>query len=290
MSSLQSLATRYIAERRKRGEITALTADTTRVHLDSFVHSHGNRPVGQLGPPALERWLEQMERQGLASSTRAVRLSTLKGFARWCVRNRYVARDWTLDAPRIRRTRMLTRDVTEDHVGLLLDVCRDGRERLIVELMFVAALRCVEICRLNVDDYDLITRTLHITGKGGHERRGHVVGPLRTALDSYLAEQGHRHGPIVRRADGRPGRLSPSTVSHLVSRLFADAGLKIRPYDGRSAHGIRACSASDLMDSCGEPQIVQEHLGHVNLATTNAYLRKVGSKRVREAIEQRFAA
>jgi len=42
------------------------------------------------------------------------------------------------------------------------------------------------------------------------------------------------------------------------------------PRDGASAHALRATAASDVLDACGDLRVVQEMLGHQNLATTRS--------------------
>lgn len=43
-----------------------------------------------------------------------------------------------------------------------------------------------------------------------------------------------------------------------------------------------------LYDKCQDPQVVQEFLGHANLATTSIYLRRRGLEKVRDAQSLRF--
>jgi len=148
--------------------------------------------------------------------------------------------------------------------------------------MFGCGLRCVEVSRLDVDDFDPFTHTLHITGKAGHQRNVPVPEVVRMTITGYLAN-GRGHGPLVRRDDNRPGRLGAGRISGLAGRMIRDAGIKSRLYDGRSAHGLRAAAASDLFDACGDATVVQEFLGHANLQTTSIYLRRAKTERVAAA-------
>lgn len=283
--TLDALILRYIGERLRRDEITPLTARNIRNHLFLFSRSFGNRPLDQLGPRAVERWIE--EQAEAAKATRALRLSSVRTFARWAVTNGHIPKDFTIGAPKVRRPRQVPRDMDNDHADSVLRQAHDQRSRLIIMLMFGCGLRCVEISRLNVDDFDPSTGLVHVTGKAMHQRQVPVPDHVREAIDSYLAENGHGQGPMIRRAtDG--GRLGPERISGLVRNMIAKAGIKIRNYDGRSAHGLRSAAASDLYDACKDPLVVQEFLGHANLQTTSIYLRRPALERVREAQAQRF--
>lgn len=266
----------------------AVTARNVRNHLMLFARSFGGRPIEQLGPRAVERWVEEMTKANTAKSTQAVRLSSLRVFARWCVLNGHVPKDWTLNAPQVRRPRQIPRDMDNRHAELVLAQARDERERLLVLLMFGCGLRCIEVSRLDVDDFDRSSGLLFVTGKGGHQREVPVPDVVRAAIDSYLRTQTHTTGALIRTHTDDRRRLGPERISGLVGRLVRRSGVKVRNHDGRSAHGLRSAAASDLYDACRDPQVVQEFLGHANLATTSIYLRRRGLERVRDAQSQRF--
>lgn len=289
-TELGKLAVRYIDDRRKAGQISRLTAEANHRHLRSFVESFGRRPLTQLGHAAVQRWLEAMENHGYAPATRSVHLSTLRGFARWCVLHKHAKVDWTLHAPKIRRSRQVPRDLTADHFTLILAAARDLRCRCVLWLMFGCGLRCVEVSRLQVDDLDRASGFLFVVGKGGHQGFVPAPAPVVDAIDAYLADAGHSSGQLIRPVRGPNRQLSPSRISHFAIQAIRDSGVKIRNGDGRSAHGLRAAAASELYDTCQDPRIVQQFLRHQHLQTTSLYLRRADQEKVREAVARRFAA
>lgn len=287
MTTLTPLVLRYVGGRQGTGEISRLTARNVRNHLLGFAASFGNRPLDQLGHRAVERWVTEMQAAGLAKSTQASRLSSLRCFARWCVIAGHVDRDWTLGAARIRRPRRVPRDMTADHVAAMLGACRTERERLIVWLMFGCGLRCVEVHRLDVEDLDPITGALHLVGKASHERAVPLPAPVAAAWDAYLAVAAHGSGALVRSELDPARRLGPERISGIVGRIARDSGVKVRRFDGRGAHGLRACAASDLYDACQDPHIVQAFLGHASMATTSIYMRRASLGAMADAQEHR---
>lgn len=287
---VSTAALTYVAGREARGEIVADTVRNIRNHLDDFVDTVGDPPLEYLSGRSVTIWLERMERVGLAPRTRAVRMSSLRGLARWCVLEGHVERDFTASVPRLRRTaRTVQRDMTAEDVEKILRSARTARERLIVWLMFGSGLRCVEISRLNVEDYDDRARFLFVTGKGGHQRFAAVPPPVRDAIHVYLAEKGHTEGPLIRYRHGDE-RVQKGRISGLVGRMVREAGVKIARFDGRGAHGLRAAGASDLYDETRDPRMVQEFLGHVNLANVSVYLRRSHREQLRDAVDRRFDA
>lgn len=283
-------ARQYIDGREARGEIVVDTARNIRAHLADFVDALGDPPLQYLTARSVAIWLERMERVGFATRTRKVRLSSVRTFARWCVLEGLVAKDWTLAAPRVRAgARQVKRDMTPEHFERILDKARTARERLIVWLMFGCGLRCVEVSRLNVEDYDDATRFLFVTGKAGHQRFAAVPPPVRDALLDYLAEKGHETGPLIRYRY-TDDRLQKGRISGIAGRIIREAGVKVARFDGRSAHGLRAAGAADVYHVTKDLDLVKEFLGHAGYGNLHLYTQLERLDELREANDRRFDA
>ena len=76
----------------------------------------------------------------------------------------------------------------------------------------------------------------------------------------------------------------PGTISKLVAGWMAEAGVKRAPGDGVSAHALRHTMASNMLDACRNVRMVQQALGHANVATTDRYLRHATMDELRAAI------
>lgn len=267
-SSLTTLVDGYIRGRRARSEINALTAKNQRYTLGTFARSYGARPVERMGRTDVERWLGEAS---FTPSAQRTRLSTVRNFCRWLVREGRLRRDPTAGIAHVRQPRTVPRVLERSAVASLLDFCPDARGRLIVLLMVQLGLRCVEVSRLELGD--VADRHLKVTGKGGHERVLPIVGEVRDALADYLAVRGGAAGPLIQSYQ-HPGRgLARTTISLYVNEWIGAARLKQFRYDGRSAHALRRTCATDMIDSGADVLDVQEALGHAQLATVLRYVR-----------------
>jgi site-specific recombinase XerD len=117
---------------------------------------------------------------------------------------------------------------------------------------------------------------MRVLGKGRKERIGLLGRPAIAALDAYL-----EHGrPLL--LDRRPAGGSPPDAVFLnhagdalgvrglryrLDRLCRAAGLP----EGVSPHTLRHSFATHLLDGGADLRVVQELLGHENLATTQVY-------------------
>lgn len=288
MFTLAGRVEQYVKVRRARGELGVDTARNQLCHLRGLAESFGARPIDQLTRKAIHRWQETVGH--LAPASRRQQLSTVRMFCRWLVEIHVIDVDPTAGLPPVRQPRTVPRALPHKSVVALLGEAPDGRARAIVWLMVGLGLRCCEVSRLEVADYDPAGPWLTVRGKGGHERVLPVVAEVRSVLDRYLDETGIVHGPLIRSYREPWAGLQPGTISGLVAGWMSAAGVKSRRRDGVSAHALRHTAASDVLDSCGDVRVVQEMLGHAHLATTAIYLRRSSLGQLRTAMSGRSYA
>lgn len=286
--TLSPYITKYLRERRDRGEITSKTAECLHERLDLLNQHFGARPLNKLSEIAIERWLGSTGE--CRASTRRAYLSTVRGFCRWMVRRGHLRTDPTAELSRIKEPRAVPRALSAEKVARLVASRPDLRSQLIIWLMVQLGLRCCEVAGLDVEDYDPVARTLFVRGKGSHERVLPVPAIVAGALGAYVDETGRRSGPLIR-SETRPSHaILASTVSQLVSAWMWDAGIKVAAGDGIAAHALRHTAASDVLDKCNDLRVVQALLGHSNIATTSRYLRRAALDQIRAAMEGRTYA
>jgi integrase/recombinase XerC len=276
----------YIKDRIAVGRMAPTTKATSRSVLNGLAAAHGRRPMNQYGTATIDRWLESIA--DLQPGTRRMYLSRVKGFSRWLVKKRLIRYDPTLDLDPIQVPRAGDRAFDFDEVGLLLAVAPDLRARAIIWLEVGCGLRRVEVSRLQRGDYHRRSRTLRcVDGKGHHKRDVAVPSEAVGPLEAYLASVPATGGPFIRNLVHPNRGLAPHTIGMLVTGWMYDAGIKERPYDGKSGHALRHTCGSDVFDACHQIEVVAEYLGHANEETARRYTRRTRVEQIRPAIEGR---
>lgn len=234
--------------------------------------------------------------QGHARTTLAQRLAAIRAFHRWATRNDLAPGDpWgAIATPRL--PRRLPRVLEVEQVTRLLAVVEADlaspdfsdplqagvrtalalRDRALVETAYAAGLRISELAAAELSALDLRRGEVRVLGKGRKERIGLLGRPARAALTDYLDDG--RPVLLARSRDDGPapteiflnylgGPLGVRGLRYRLDRLCRRAGLPV----GVSPHTLRHSFATHLLDGGADLRVVQELLGHENLATTQIY-------------------
>jgi integrase/recombinase XerD len=234
----------------------------------------------------LERWIAAMRADGLAQSTVARRLSTVRSYFRHAVLigRREDNPAAALQVPR--HARRLPRALSPAETERLIDAAtgstpRNLRDRALVELLYGAGLRVSEATGLDRMGVDLEARIVRVVGKGGKERIVPLGRPAAEAVRRYLAlgrpHLDRRHRPELF-LNARGGPLTRAGAFLVLRKLADKAGLeptRVHP------HLLRHSFATHLLEGGADLRSVQEMLGHADLGTTERYTH-VSDRRRRE--------
>jgi integrase/recombinase XerD len=231
-------------------------------------------------------FLDALRREGQSARSVSRRVSSLRTFIRFLVREGALAASPLagLRAPRIGRP--LPKVLTVSEVERLLDApdrrTPEGlRDRAMLMLMYASGLRASEIVSLRMENVDMSAGFLRVLGKGGKERVVPVAEAAFGALRAYLADS--RPAFLTKRATGalflsRRGRpITRQTLWIRIARWGREAGIRARV----SPHMLRHSFAGHLLAGGADLRAVQTMLGHADISTTQIYTH-VTPERLRE--------
>ncbi|MDD5527783.1 MAG: tyrosine-type recombinase/integrase [Patescibacteria group bacterium] len=165
------------------------------------------------------------------------------------------------------------------------------RDRAILESFFSTGLRISELSGLNREQLKIKkdTRELEIAvvGKGSKVRTVYFSARAVDALRNYLGKRTDmdealfvNFGAGKKREDGS-WRLSNRAIEDIVKKYVLIAGLPVMA----TPHTLRHSFATDLLSHGVDLRLVQEFLGHRNIATTQIYTH-VTNKQLRDVHRQ----
>ena len=243
---------------------------------------------------AVRRYLADLAERGMKSSSSARRLSAVRQFHRFLYGDGHRTDDPTAIVRGPKRGRVLPKVLSVDRVLKLLDTAGEGIEdperpwaerwraarlHCLLELLYATGLRVSELVALPRSAARLATRTtddfLVVRGKGGRERLVPLSNPAKAAIRRYRAVSAAspkgatlETSPWLFPADSESGHLTRQAFARDLKALAGASGLDATAL---SPHVLRHAFASHLLQHGADLRVVQELLGHADIATTQIY-------------------
>ncbi len=261
---------RYLAVERGASAHTLRSYRGDLADCHAFLRARGVGPLSDADARLLRGYLADLHARGLARSSVARRLATLRSFFRFLIRQ---GRARANPAAEVRTPRLPQRLPTylpiDESEALLRQPfspeALGSRDRAVLELLYATGIRVAELSGLNVEDVDLQERVVRVLGKGGKERIVPLGGKAVEAVRAYLAGHPRGAGPLF--LNGRGQRLTVRTFHRVVRGRARAAGLTRRV----SPHTLRHTFATHLLGAGADLRLIQELLGHARLGTTQKY-------------------
>jgi integrase/recombinase XerC len=246
----------------------------------AFLNDHrGEQPhlamLAELNESDIRAFLARRLDDGLARSSLARTMSTLRGFFRFLDRHGLVHNPTVNAVKTPRPPKSVPKPLAADEALETLSTAGEmydepwlaARDVALFTLLYGCGLRLGEALGLSVREVpkgDAVT----ITGKGRKQRVVPVLPVVRDAIADYVrlcpyAPTGE--DPLF--VGARGGRLNPGVVQRQMRRLRSVLGLP----DTATPHALRHSFATHLLAGGGDLRTIQELLGHSSLSTTQRY-------------------
>jgi integrase/recombinase XerD len=235
-----------------------------------------NKQIEEVRENDITSYVQHLGQPGIASTTLARKISSLKSFFRFLIEEQIVNEDPTviIDPPHI--VRKLPSVLEADEIEQILMQPDLGeplglRDRAALELLYACGLRISELLSLKIENIDFNEGFLICYGKGEKER---IVPIGKYAMDFimlYLAkaravlDSGRAEGILF--LSKRGNRISRMGFWKRFKCYCRRAGIskKVTP------HTFRHSFATHLLEGGADLRVVQTLLGHNDISTTQIY-------------------
>lgn len=252
-------------------------------HFEAFLNGKEFKQVGQ---EEIFAFLSHLKNQGYASSSICRILIAVKVFFRFLKKEKEIASDLAryFETPKI--WQLVPEVLSTEEMDLLLsqpkiDDFLGARDRAILELLYATGIRVSELCQLRLND--LNDSFIKVRGKGKKERLVPLGKKATDAIDYYLI---HFRGEVK----DENGFLFVSSKGRGIDRITVWNRVKVYAKSAEitksiSPHTFRHSFATHLLENGADLRLIQEMLGHEEIATTDRYTHITGS-RLKNAFKQ----
>lgn len=142
-----------------------------------------------------------------------------------------------------------------------------NRDLAIISLGCSTGLRVTAISEINIEDIDFDNNSITVIEKGNKERVVYFGSNTKRTLKAWLRD---REKMESKNKDAffisqKGGRIGPRTIYDIVSKYTADFDKHITP------HKMRSSCGTNLYEQTRDVYLVQQVLGHKNIANTKRY-------------------
>ena len=237
-------------------------------------------------------YLERLAGLGLKAASTARKLSAIRQFHRFLYAEAKRGDDPTVTLNGPKRGKSLPKVLSIREVDRLLASAAEGienegrrfQDRLsaarmsaLLELAYASGLRVSELVSLPRSAAQAGREFLMVRGKGRKERLVPLTEKAKQAMSTYLGllDTVHAKAPFLFPAATGTGYLARQVFARDLKRVAAAAGISSERV---SPHVLRHAFASHLLQNGADLRIVQQLLGHADIATTQIYTQVLGER------------
>ncbi|MFZ0013016.1 MAG: site-specific tyrosine recombinase [Acidimicrobiia bacterium] len=231
------------------------------------------------GPDDVAAFVTDLRRRGLADTTIARKIASVRGLHRFLVYEDFRAGDPTTLIASPRRPDPFPKALSIEEAIALVEAPDIGdaagrRDRALLEFLYGTGARVSETIGVDLGHLDLDDKVVRVTGKGSKQRLVPMGSKAVEAIASWLPE---RMSLVRRDVAGDPlfinlrgRRMSRQAVFDIVRKHAVAAGIE----PGKvSPHVLRHSAATHMVEAGADLRTVQEMLGHATISTTQVYTR-----------------
>ncbi|MFZ4541411.1 MAG: site-specific tyrosine recombinase XerD [Rickettsiales bacterium] len=271
------------------------TKDSYNRDLEDFFAFAAKHHLGMLAidHKDITHYLSDLTARHMSSSTLARRRSSLSQWFKFLISERLMTENPMLLLPTAKRGRTLPKLLSKDEVQQLIataqaDVLLEGiRLNALMEMIYASGMRVSELVTLTTAHIQRdpkkpkrIQPYFMITGKGNKDRIVPLHAAAIEALQNYLEirEQfvpKNRDSRYLFPSSSKQGHLTRQRFGQLLKKLCMDAGIDPSRC---SPHTLRHSFATHLLEGGADLRVIQELLGHADIATTQIYTHVADSR------------
>lgn len=267
----------YLKFQKRYSQHTIISYQNDLTAFFDFIETaYGAMELPAIKAAVVRSWLAGLKEQGLESKSITRKISALKSFFKYQLREEAIAISpmTTIVSPKLNKR--LPQFVEKEDVETLFthvefpDTWQGRTDRLLLQLFYNTGMRQAELVNLKESQVDVSKKVIKVLGKGNKERIIPVSGGLLGELTAYIADKRklfEKYDSTVLLVNKKGLKLYPKYVYIAVKAYLS----KITTISKKSPHVLRHTFATHLMNNGADLNAVKELLGHSSLAATQIY-------------------
>ena len=262
---------KYLKVVKKNSDYTLINYKKDLLELYDF-----NTNILKIDEIIVREYLEYLYSRKLDRNSISRKLSSIRSFYNYLVKNNIIDRNYFKDISNPKRKNSLPKYAKDNDLELMFNSFDkekelDQRNLLILEMLYATGVRVGELVNIKVHDIDKDNRSIKILGKGSKERIVFYGAFCEDILNLYLNEgrkkilKGKKNEYLF--INKNRGVLSARYIRKMINNLVIKCSINYKI----SPHTLRHTFATDMLNAGADLISVKELLGHSTIDTTSIY-------------------
>ena len=256
------------------------TIDAYRRDISSFIDFCGETEIAVITRLHISSYILNLRDNNVSPSSMARKLSALKSFFKWACANEFIKTNPLSSVESAKLPKHLPKVLSVNEINTLIHQNLNATEKVIVEMLYSCGLRVSELTNISINNINMQAKNILCIGKGSKERMVPFGDVAFNAITEYLKQRELtvlKHNINSERFlitdNGR--FMTRQDIYRIIHRLGEILNREISP------HTLRHTFATHLLENGADLRVVQELLGHSDVATTQLYTH-ISKKRLKE--------
>ncbi|MDF2435626.1 MAG: integrase [Bacteroidota bacterium] len=264
---------KYLQFEKRLSSHTVLAYSTDLNYLYDYLSSaYQVKALDEVNHLLIRSWIVQMMEEKISTRTINRKISTLKTFYKYLLRQGIVTENPMLKIQSPKTSKRLPVFVEKEKMDLLLDNIEFGsdeeglRNQLIIEMFYATGMRLSELINLKQLNIDLHDSRLKVLGKRNKERIIPFSHELGRKITAYLEVRGDKNNEYLF-VTAKGEKMYEKLVYKIVRQYLS----VVTTIDKKSPHVLRHTFATHMLNNGADLNSIKELLGHANLSATQVY-------------------
>ena len=261
--------------------------------IDQFVNYLNLLDFNNLNQKLINDYLSHLS-LNYSETSHCRKLSSLKIFFNFLCEKEYLEKNPFDSIQFPKRKKSIPKVFSEEQIIKVIDSSykdksiKGIRLSLMLEIMYATGIRVSELVSIKIGDLADDFSYVVIINKGKNQRVIPLILKVQEILKDYLSvlkSDKNNDGVFLFPSNSKLGHITRNRFFQLLKKIVIESGIDEKDF---SPHKIRHSFATHLLDRGVDLRVIQESLGHKDIATTQIYTH-VKTKKLRKILEEKHS-
>lgn len=266
---------KFLASEKRYSAHTIKAYENDLHQAEDFFKSTYTAPIERAEYAMIRSWIVELMEKDISSRSINRKISSLKSFFAFLLRNGELEKDPTLKLVRPKMAKPLPKFVKEKEIENLFNLMSfedsfEGiRDQLLIEILYNCGFRLSELINIKAADIDRSNLSIKVLGKRNKERVVPISKQLMSLIQRYesIKMANFNQETQFLMVTDKGDKMYPKFVYRKVNYYLR----QVTSMTQKSPHILRHSFATHMLNNGADLNAIKELLGHANLSATEIY-------------------